>query len=453
MRKLTFIILLFINFQTLAINLESALTEGYKNNDDLKNIRNDYLNEIEQFPQAFSSFMPQASLQASKINNKNKYNSQYSDKFGFTPRETNSQQGALTIKQSLFSGGSSVAALKSAQSGFRAARGKYYSGEQKILLGLINTYLDYYETKEKYDISESRVRTNVQQVNTTEEKLKLGEATEIDMATARAGLAAAETNKLTAYANFQSKKAAFIKSFGVEPIDVVLPPLPENLPSSLEELQKKSLQLNPDIDYIRHSVHSVKAQEMVAKGQLLPKVDFLIQNGKTYYNPEDPAVSNVNNRNITSTISVTIPIYAEGGAEYSRIRKAKNQTRGAAIALDNTTKQVQALAISSWEEFKAAQSRITASSQGVEAAQISYNGTMQEEIVGSKTILDVLNAEEQLYAAKTSHVDAYKASILAAYQMKSLIGELTAKSLKLKVKYFSPEDEFKNIKKKLIIGF
>ncbi|MCC8369009.1 MAG: TolC family protein [Rickettsia endosymbiont of Oxypoda opaca] len=454
MRKLAvLIIILSLGSPVFAINLEEALTRGYENNDDLKTIRNKFLNEIERFSQAFSNFMPSASLEVAKVNTKNKLNSQYANTLGRTPREVDSQQGALKIKQSVFSGGSSVAALKSAQSAFRASRGDYYAQEQKVLLSLINAYLDYYETKEKYEISESRLRTNIQQIRTVEEKLRLGEATEIDMATARAGLAAAETDKLIAYANFQSKKAAFIRLFGIEPNNITMPALPENLPTSLDELTQKAIKLNPNIDAARHNVQATKANEMVEKGKLLPQVDFSVQSGKTYYNPEDLVQRDLNNRTITSTLSVTIPIYPNGGAQYSEIRKAKNQTRSNAIQLDNTIKQIQALAISSWEELAAAKSRIISTNHGVEAAQISYNGTVQEEIVGSKTILDVLNAEDKLYEAKTSRVDAYKASILAAYQMKSLTGELTAKSLKLKVRYFSPEDEFKNIKKKLIIGF
>jgi outer membrane protein len=450
MRKLTlFILIVFFAPLALTINLEEALISGYNNNDDLKSIRTKFLNEIEEFPQAFSSFMPSASLEASKANTKNKFNSKLTRQ---ASRDVDSQQGSLRIDQPIFNGGSSVAALKSAQSAFRAARGNYYAQEQKILLSLINDYLNYYETKEKYEISESRLRTNIQQVRTVEEKLKLGEATGIDMATARAGLAAAETDKLIAYANFQSKKAAFIKSFGIEPSDIKMPPLPENLPSSSDELIQKAVKLNPNIDSARHSVHANKAQEMVLKGKLLPQVRFSVQTGKTYYSPEDLGNNNVNNKSTTSAISVTIPIYSKGGAEYSDIRKAKNQTRSTAIQLDNTIKQIEADAISSWEEFAAAKSRIVSTNHGVEAAQISYDGTVQEEIVGSKTVLDVLSAEDKLYDAKTSRVDAYKASILAAYRMKSLTGELTAKSLRLKVKYFSPEDEFKNIKKKLIIG-
>ncbi|AJQ51595.1 MAG: TolC family protein [Rickettsia conorii subsp. raoultii] len=450
MRKLTtFIVTLLLTSSVAAVDLQEALTEGYKNNEELKAARIKFLDSIEQFPRAFSGFMPSAGLQINRQNNKTKYNKKYADRLGLTPRETDSDQGALTIQQSLFNGGSSVAALKAAQAGFRAARGAYYAGEQKILLNLITAYLDCFESKVKYDISESRVRTNIQQVNTVEEKLRLGEATEVDIATARAGLAAAETNKLAAYADFQGKKANFIRVFGIEPTNITMPELPKMLPASLDELTGRAAKLNPDIDSARHNVTSAKALEMAEKGKLLPQVSVQLQSGRTHYNPQD----DINNRSYTTTLSVNIPIYPEGGAQYSRIRSAKNQTRNSAVQLDSAIKQTHAGVVSVWEGFEAAKSRIIAANQGVDAAQISYDGTVQEEIVGSKTILDVLTAEEKLYEAKIIRVDAYKSSVLAAYQMKLLTGELTAQSLKLKVKYFSPEEEFKTIKKKMFIGF
>lgn len=454
MRKLTiFIFSLLLTSSAIAIDLQEALTEGYKNNNDLKTARVKFLNSIEQFPQAFSGFMPSASLSVNRNNSKTKYTNKRYAQLAGNPPEIDNNQGVLTIQQSLFNGGSDVAALRSAQAAFRASRGQYYSSEQKVLLDLIGAYLDYFESKEKYDISESRVRTNIQQVNTVEEKLRLGEATEIDIATARAGLAAAETNKLTAYADFQAKKANFIRVFGIEPTDIAMPILPQGLPNSLDELTKRAVNLNPEIDSAKHSVTSAKAQELVEKGRLLPQVSVQLQSGKTNYSPQNLNTQQINTRSVTTTLSVNVPIYPNGGAQYSKIRSAKNQTRNSAIQLDSVIRQTQAYVISIWEGFEAAKSRIIAAGQGVAAAQISYDGTVQEEIVGSKTMLDVLSAEEKLYDAKITRVDAYKASILTAYQMKSLTGELTAQSLKLKVKYFSPEEEFKTIKKKMFIGF
>ncbi|MCC8397803.1 MAG: TolC family protein [Rickettsia endosymbiont of Labidopullus appendiculatus] len=446
-----FVIIILFNYSIFAVDLPDALSSAYNNNGELQIIRQNFLSEIEQFSAAFSGFMPNISYNINSNISKSKPNSQYDP--NSPKKETKSQQNTLILEQPIFSGGSSVANLKAAQSAFRASRAKYYAEEQKVILSLIKNYLDCYDAKEKYKISEISLKTNKHQLATIEEKLKLGEATSIDLASAKASLAVAETNRLNVYANYQATKATFIRVFGIEADDIAMPPMPDNLPNSLDALIEKAVNVNPSIDSTRHSVRSHKAAQIAAMAELLPKVNFKIESGKTIHNPEVPISNNINSRSTTSTLSVNIPIYSHGGSEYSKIRKAKNSIRSAAIQLDDTIKQIRASAIGSWEGFEAAKSKIIATSQGVEAAQIAYDGIMQEEIVGSKTILEVLTAEEKLYNAKISKVDAYRDSILAAYQIKSLLGELTAKSLKLKVKYFTPEDEFKGLKKKLIIGF
>ncbi|WP_375319225.1 TolC family protein [Candidatus Tisiphia endosymbiont of Oplodontha viridula] len=445
-----FVIIILFNYSVFAVDLPDALSSAYNNNGELQIIRQNFLSEIEQFSAAFSGFMPNVSYNINSNVTSNKPNSQYADS---SKRETRTQQGTLIVEQPIFSGGSSVANLKAAQSSFRASRAKYYAEEQRVLLSLIKNYIDCYETKEKYEISEISLKTTKHNLETIEEKLKLGEATSIDLASAKAALAAAETNRLNLYASYQATKATFIRMFGIEANDIAMPSMPDNLPNSLEVLIQRAINVNPSIDSTRHNVKSQKAIEIAARAELLPKVNFRVESGKTIYAPEILGTSNINHRSTTSSLSVNIPIYSHGGSEYSRIRKAKNSSRSAAIQLDDTMKQIRASAIGSWEGFEAAKSRIIAASQGIEAAQIAYDGTMQGEIVGSNTTLEVLTAEEKLYNAKISKVDAYKDSILAAYQIKSLLGELTAKSLKLKVKYFIPEDEFKGLKKKLIIGF
>ena len=77
---------------------------------------------------------------------------------------------------------------------------------------------------------------------------------------------------------------------------------------------------------------------------------------------------------------------------------------------------------------------------------------IQEEMLGSKTIIDVLRTEERLNKARETRVEAKKLLITSVYELKSLTGDLTAKNMSLKVNYFSPESEFKKIKRK-IVGF
>lgn len=449
-RFIVTIVAVLLSFEACAITLEEALVSAYNNNDDLKTYRRDFLISIEQFPQALSEFMPRVEARFDSTKSKQKGKSQFGS--GAPSTETNVFEKSITLTQPVFNGGRSVAALKAAQSAFRSARAQYYLKEQNTFLSAIEAYVDCYVTKERLDIADTSIKSNQKQLEAMQEKLNVGESTQTELASARAALSMAETKKLTAYANFQSAKANFTKIFGIEPLDITLPEIPTNLPLTFEEFISKSMKTNQEIENAKHETSTTKANENVAKAALLPEVNFQVKGGRTYYDPETQGTSQTNSSGVSSVLSVTIPIIPEGGAVYSKVRKAKLATRNSAINLEAKVKKVNADCITYWESFNTAKYSITSSSTGVESAQIAYDGSIQEELVGTKTILDVLISEERLNETKLAKVEATKKYILAAYQMKTLMGQLTAKSLHLKVNYFEPEQEFKNTKMK-IIGF
>ena len=360
----------------------------------------------------------------------------------------------MTLEQPIFNGWSSVSGLKAAQSSFRASRASFYDKEQSGFLDEIKIYLLVVSSKEKHTISKVSVRANKTQLEAMKEKFKLGESTATDVASAREGVATAESQQALAYAEYESTKANFERVFGVEAVNVRFPQIPENLPESLEELEKKALAANPSVGSAMHTTMSHKASENATKGSLLPSVTFRVQNSNTRYNPQQPAVSSsyINNRSTTSTLSVTVPILQKGGAEYSEIRRAKYRTRKSAINYDNEIKKTKANSKSIWSNLEAAKLRIKATSEAVSAAEVAYDGMIQEEMLGSKTIIDVLGAEVRLNKSREARIDARVHLITSSYKIKSLIGDLTAVNMNLKVDYFSPELEFKKVKNK-IIGF
>ena len=434
-----------------ATNLKQALEAGYENNEDIKSIRNDFLEEIEAFPRALASFMPQISANANVTDTRQKNKSKTVSQ-NKPPIDSGKFSKSIKLSQSIFNGFSSVSELKKAQSSFRASRGSFYVKEQETFIKEISAYLDCVTAREKYYISKVSVKSNITQLEAMQEKLNLGESTETEIAATRERLATAEANEAIAYAEFETTKANFFKTFGIEPVEIEMPQVPNDLPESLDLLISIASQANPSVDSARHKILAAKASENVAKGELLPKVSFSIEGGESEFKPEMPASQNTNNRSVTTSLNMVVPILSNGGAEYSNIRSAKYKTKRAVIDLDNILKENQSKCKSFWSEYAAAKFRIQASEQAVKAAEVAYDGMMQEEMLGSKTIVDVLIAEERLYKAREARIDSNKVFIISAYKIKSLVGTLTAKSMKLNVKYFEPETEFKKVKLK-IVGF
>ena len=446
----TFITLNFSN--SLALELNEALKSGYNNDEKLKIIRSDFLNEVEQFPRALAGFMPKISAGFDATDSKVTRKSNIAAGLDNTSTDNSRYSKTLSLDQSIFNGGSSVAELKAAQSAFRASKGDYYAKEQNIFLEEITNYLNCVEATEKYNISKISVKSNRTQLEAVKEKFKLGESTETEVASAESGLANAQANQSIAYANFEAAKAEFTKVFALEGIGIQMPELATNLPNSLEELVEIAIAANPSVISSQHLTKASKAGEYAAKGALLPQVSFKIQSGNTNYSPEDSARQNYNYNSVTSTLSVNVPILSKGGVEYSDIRRAKYKTGKAVLQLDAQIKQIKSQCKASWEKFNAAKTRIAATSQGVKSGEIAYEGMLQEEMLGSKTIIDVIMSEEKLSKAREARVEAQRELILASYNIKSLMGELTAEKMKLPVEYFNPDQEFKKLKLR-IVGF
>jgi len=437
-----------------AIDLEEALKNGYNNDEQLRIIRSDFLNEIEQFPRALAGFMPRVSagLDATDSKTTRKSDAALDSRGDFTTTDSSKYSRNISLEQPIFNGGSSVAELKAAQSSFRASKNTYYAKEQDIFIDEITAYLNCVEAREKYNISKISVKSNKTQLEAIKEKFKLGESTETEVASAEAALATAEANETLEYANLEAFKANFTRIFAIEPIDLKMPLLATNIPNNLEEFTEKAIISNPNILSSHHATKSSKAGEYVAKGALLPQVSFKVQNGNTSYSPEDSNKSNINNDSVTSTLSVNIPILSKGGVEYSDIRRAKYQTRKAVLLLDAQIKKVRSNCKATWETFAAAKTRVSATLQGVKSAEIAYEGMIQEEMLGSKTIVDVQTFEERLNKARQAKVEAQKELVLQSYKIKSLMGELTAEKMKLPVECFNPDSEFKKLKLR-IVGF
>lgn len=432
-RLFTIFAILFCT-KVLAIDFQSALTNAYNYNDNWKSIRLQFTNNIESFPQALSSFLPKVTASLNLINNK----------INNTVKENNVLQEGIQLEQPIFNG-SSIPSLKVAHSLFLYEKNNFYTKEQKVIFDGINIYLDYYLSKEKFSIFEVSLAFYETQLKIIEKKVNLGLATKIDLSRVESAVAVAESNKTTSYAKLQESKSNFLKFFNINPTFLEIMRVHKNLPINLEQFCYTSQNYNFEIRKAKHYVEFAKASELLAKSALLPQVSFKLTALKSSLEPKSLP-------NTTSSVSLNIPIFSNGGAEYSKVRQAKNNFLISFIEFENQVKQVKADCISSWENFIAARSRVIATKKVIDANMLVYDSVLKEELLGSKTIEDVLEAETKLRQAMIEHIEANSAYIINSYKIALISGQLTAKDFMLKVKYFSPEQEFSKIKYK-IIGF
>ena len=105
-----------------------------------------------------------------------------------------------------------------------------------------------------------------------------------------------------------------------------------------------------------------------------------------------------------------------------------------------------------WETLQAARAAIASFGAAVRAAQIALEGTQQEALVGSRTVLDVLIAEQQLFTTQSQLVAAQHDAALAEFNLAAAIGRLIAPELKLPVQLYDMDRHYKEVKDKWL-GF
>lgn len=434
-----------------ALTLEEALSSAYKNNHDLQTLRVLFLKEIEQYPQALSAFLPE--INADVTINKSTSDPHPSSN-GSQKGTTRSTSKGISLNQNLFKGGSSVANLNAAKAGYLYEKSKLESEEQKVMLQAIQSYLNVLLSQENYEADSQSLNAFKKQYESSNERFKVGEATRTEVAQARTALLDAEARKVKSYAELEAAKSQFKVMFGIDGKDLKYPSnfqVAENLNTILS----KALSKNPILIAAKHAVEAKKSMVNSQKSLLLPSADLIARASKSDSKTEFKGINNTfksHRKDLETTLRVNIPIFPHGGAQYSVIRQRTKDLKSSTIGLSQTEESIKSQSTSLFEAYKASKVMINAMTAAVESANLALEGTKQEELVGTKTILDVLSAQKDLDTAKKNAIRIKNDYANYIFNIKSLIGELNAEGLNLKVERFNPQKEFNSIKHK-IIGF
>jgi outer membrane protein TolC len=230
--------------------------------------------------------------------------------------------------------------------------------------------------------------------------------------------------------------AAYERVVGVRPEGTLVVPdrLPE-LPASLEEALERARSVNPQLLAIIHETKASDYDVRTTQAALLPKVSLVGSLSR-----QDGAGSNGTSSFDQDRlgVEVAIPLY-QAGSEYSRVREAKAVARQRAHESIDRRMSVDEAVTQSWEQLESAIATIAARNDQINAAALALDGVKQEQQYGARTVLDVLDAEQELFSARTNLVRAQRDRIVAAYRLAFTLGQLTPLNLGLQVAAYDPQ--------------
>jgi outer membrane protein len=166
----------------------------------------------------------------------------------------------------------------------------------------------------------------------------------------------------------------------------------------------------------------------VAFSNLMPQLSLQGQAGQ-YVNQTSAKTYNPAGQIVAS---LSVPLY-QGGAEYSLVRQARQTEQQARKTVDDTRRTAIQNASQAWDTLVAARATADSTRSQVSANAIALEGVEREALVGSRTTLDVLNAQQALLNSQVTLVQNLSTVITASYSLAATVGRLTARDLNLPV--------------------
>lgn len=355
----------------------------------------------------------------------------------------------VTVSQPLYRGGRTFAEVARAKAQVRQERARVIAIEQNVLLNAVNAYVNVVRDSAAYQLQVSNVAALQKQLDAARTEFKYGEVTKTDVAQAEARLAGAQAGLVTAQGQLSASRAAFTQVIGRQPeLLQEYPPYPD-LPANKNDAMFAALKLNPNILAAHENEQAAKFAVDDAEGALAPQVSL---QGQYQYSMDSLSFgAKTNNHLAAITTQVTVPIY-QGGAEWAAIKQQKELHGQSQLQIFDAERQVRQAVETAWQSLQAARAAIAANLAQVKADQIAYEGVQKERKAGTRTVLDVLNAEQELLNAELAVVVSRHDAYLAAHQVLAAAGLLTAKSLGLKVKLYDPTEHYNDANDQFGLG-
>ena len=423
-----------------AETLQEALAKAYENNPTLTAARAGQRANDENVPIQKSGGLPNVGVGVDYQENLVLPGNSF-----FSPKRFVSVGGQVSVP--IYQGGAVRNAVKAAKFRVEAGQADLRATEASIFSQTVGAYMDVIRDQAIVQLNQKNVavlRTNLQ---ATSDRFEIGDLTRTDVAQSEARLALAEGDLRTAEANLIASRESYTRLVGEAPVDLEQPPQLPNLPASPDDAVAIALTSNPDIESANQIVNASRADIGVARAGRLPKLSAATSGGynNNLSSGNDPT-SEYTTKSASAGLSLTIPIF-QGGRPSAQVRQAQSRTSQAIENYVEVERSVVAQTRGAYAAWRANEQIITATQQAVSANALSLEGVRAENSVGTRSILDILNAEQEFLNTQVQLVSAQRNSYVAAFSVLAAMGKAEARDLGIEGgALYDPEVNYQRVK-------
>ncbi len=336
----------------------------------------------------------------------------------------NTLSAAVNAEQPIFTGFRNFNAIKQAAARVRAGGAQLVATEQQVLNDVATAYFNVQRNMAVHRLTTKNVAVLFRQQEMAAVRFEVGEITRTDVAQADARLAGARAELSRALGDLAVARATYAQLVGQAAGELEAVEYLPDLPETLDAAQALAFEFAPAAVGAREQAEISRRQVAIARGALLPSVSLTAG----YQYAEEPSSFIDNDEQFAYGARATVPLFL-GGINYSRVREAKALHSSDRSRLLEAERLVTAQVTAAWERLVAARAIIVSATASVDANRLALEGVTQEALVGARTTLDVLDAEQELLNSEVTLVSAEYDAQAAAYGLLAAVGVLTPEAI------------------------
>jgi outer membrane protein len=336
----------------------------------------------------------------------------------------------LSYNQTIYDNFQTDAQIESARAGAEAAEYQIRNTEQNVLLSVVQAYMSVLRDRQLVALRQENVNFFQAQLQSARDRLDVGEGTRIDVAQAEARLAQGDATYRASLSSVEISQATFQRYVGVAPQNLDSSHnysrlIPSNLQAAIAEAEVG----HPAILMSKAAIRAAQAGSDAAQAAFGPKASVTGSLGTRWTGPSGGPQDGISG---SVGFQITVPIYA-GGAIGAGVRKANIEQIKSEVTAMSSYDQIREAVISAWAGIQSADAQISAANAAVAAGREVLDGVIQERDLGTRTTLDVLNAQAELTTAREGLINASTNKVIATFSLLAATGHLTATDLGLAV--------------------
>ena len=359
-------------------------------------------------------------------------------------QETNPRSFGVTVRQPVFDGFGTVAGTSLAENQVEAGRARLTDTEQIVLQNAVTAYMAVVRDTAVLELNRSNEKVLQAQLEATQARFDVGELTRTDVAQAESRLQGAIAARIQAEGQLTASNAIYLQVIGAEATSVEMPVETLTLPGSRDETEALA-QGAPIVRAAQFDEKAAKDDIDVQFSDLLPTVAI----EGSWQRQQDIGLRD-SEADVASIIGqVTVPLYQAGEPD-SRVRQSKQRYMQFKRLTVEALRAAEQEAVNAWAALQTARAQARSFEEQVRASELALEGVRQEQEVGARTILDVLDAQQEVLNAQVSLVSSQTDSVVAEFRVMAAIGSLTAAALGLPVDYYDPKVHYDAVRNKFI---